>query len=60
MKVLSEQLKIRDKIIEEQRLIIQKNNIINRITYSKIGSLNNNVFQDIFQAIGDAQKSILP
>lgn len=60
MGALSEQLKIRDKIIEEQRLIIQKNNIINRITYSKLGNLNNNAFQDIFQAIGDAQKSLLP
>lgn len=60
MGALGEQLRIRDKIIEEQRLIIQKNNIINRITYSKIGNLSNNVFPDIFQALGDAQKSLLP
>lgn len=51
MSLLGEQLKIRDNIIEEQRLIIQKNNIINRITYSKLGTLNNNVFSNIFQSI---------
>jgi hypothetical protein len=57
---LGEQLKIRDRIIEEQKLIIQKNNIINRITYSKLGSINNSVFPDIFQTLNQAQKSLLP
>ncbi len=51
MSAIGEQIKIRDRIIEEQRVIIQKNNIINRITYSKIGSLGNHLFNDVFQSL---------
>ena len=29
-------MKTRDRIIEEQKVLIQKNNIINRITYSQL------------------------
>lgn len=36
MKELKEEVHLRDKIIEEQKVLIQKNNIVNRITYSKI------------------------
>ena len=34
--LLGEEIKNRDKIIEEQRMLIQKNNILNRITYSRL------------------------
>jgi hypothetical protein len=54
---LGEQLKLRDRIIEEQRAIIQKNNIINRITYSRI---NAPIFPDVFQTISHAQSNIIP
>jgi hypothetical protein len=36
---LKNQVSLRDKVIEEQKLLIQKNKIINRITYSKLKDL---------------------
>lgn len=33
---MGQQLKVREKIIEDQKVLIQKNNIINRITYSQL------------------------
>ena len=37
---LKKQMKARDKIIQEQKVLIQKNNIINRITYSQLIETN--------------------
>lgn len=37
---LKSQVSLRDKIIEEQKLLIQKNKIVSRITYSKLKDLH--------------------
>lgn len=39
MSNLKKQMKVRDKIIEQQKVLIQKNNIINRITYSQLHAI---------------------
>ena len=36
MNGLKKEMNKKDKIIEEQKVLIQKNNIINRITYSQL------------------------
>lgn len=47
---------MRDRIIQEQKIIIQKNNIVNRITYGKLNSRNENS-QNLFEKIGQRRAS---
>ena len=56
--LVGEELKARERIIEEQKIIIQKNNIINRITYSRLN--NSQVIPAIEQRYALSVKPTIP
>lgn len=50
MLLFGQELRMRDKIIEEQKILIQKNNIINRITYTRLNA-QTEVLPDFFSQL---------